>query len=1036
MMAMMAKERSEEAENAKVVRVRIKKKFKKKEGALMSRPEFCPNSSKSFHNHSRTVDNPRGISITNLMKNNDELAKERNSLKSCIANLKAERNAKDQEMMELREELAYVRRAQVDPGMVEEEVKKALSLVLDPLKTVLTKSLDNVASRLTEALTIGNNKGGQGRGSSTAASRQTDMRIGTPINRAPQSTRGWTIYHDPTTAAETTAQTSVPNEMSTTSNTEVGRSKFDLTNIGELDESRAEESVMDFSGLENSLAEESSSRNSLADDDTQEIFGENEPFPENSSDSFSESLFLQKPLACSTLSSLVNTSIETSPNPAVSPRVNAANPAVSPRVNAASCMNKLKAQSEDLQSKNKLLRRKSSPTPSPPVCRISVSSVKQPEETLKERDSRMSNEQPIPKPPKSPVSCRLPPPAPPFSCPPVVRNAILVPSKHDSSRLSRLPGTLLKDAAISNILRPEEEASQTPVQTSVSRTADGTLPTISKNNSTPAATDPGAPSLAADAKKTEEGSSKLPCDPLRSIVSEPLEKGLEVQQSDLFLLLQVSPPVSSSDNVKSVPSMSTGLSIISVPSPIPVSSSSSSDSSSYKSSSSRSTPPSDVSKGTTPSPDIAAVTANIKPDNGFSFGSVSKTSAISGLGDSNSSKLFSSTLPVSTVISIPVISKDSTSSTSSLSFGSSTITPEITSAKSSLSSLQKPTASSGISLVKDDPKESSTVPFGSATSKSSTPPESKTAVAPSVLGQAATVVSSASSASIFSSFGSKEGSPFESLPKATSSSDVVSSSVDTVSSSSKPSVFIATETAPVALTSDPKSAASSVFATPKTSSSSVFGTGSSASIFGSKSSVFGTSSSSESTEAKSVIGFTSTVASTTTPSSIFSTAATASVFEGSASSVTSVFGKASTSTTASSVFGSSVETKDSDELTDAECVDLEPRKEKGRGRSVKNSNAKRILGQHDCPVCGKSYRLKSTLKTHLVIHSTQKPFKCEDCKKEFNYKCNLMQHTKKCHSTITDNPTRGPLGPFKGNFSSFFLFSSFVFSSSDCQTEN
>merc|ERR1712066_1128269 len=40
-------------------------------------------------------------------------------------------------------------------------------------------------------------------------------------------------------------------------------------------------------------------------------------------------------------------------------------------------------------------------------------------------------------------------------------------------------------------------------------------------------------------------------------------------------------------------------------------------------------------------------------------------------------------------------------------------------------------------------------------------------------------------------------------------------------------------------------------------------------------------------------------------------------------------------------------TKDSDELTDAECVDLESRKEKGKTSkklSVRNSNAKRTLG--------------------------------------------------------------------------------------------
>ena len=76
----MAKERSEEAESAKVAN-RKKKKVKKKEGAPMSRPKFCPNSSKSVHNHSRTVHNPRGISVSKLKKNNEELAKALNSHK-------------------------------------------------------------------------------------------------------------------------------------------------------------------------------------------------------------------------------------------------------------------------------------------------------------------------------------------------------------------------------------------------------------------------------------------------------------------------------------------------------------------------------------------------------------------------------------------------------------------------------------------------------------------------------------------------------------------------------------------------------------------------------------------------------------------------------------------------------------------------------------------------------------------------------------------------------------------------------------------
>lgn len=54
-----------------------------------------------------------------------------------------------------------------------------------------------------------------------------------------------------------------------------------------------------------------------------------------------------------------------------------------------------------------------------------------------------------------------------------------------------------------------------------------------------------------------------------------------------------------------------------------------------------------------------------------------------------------------------------------------------------------------------------------------------------------------------------------------------------------------------------------------------------------------------------------------------------------------------------------------------------------------------------CHICGKEFSRPSTLKTHIVVHSQAKPFKCTylDCNKSYNVKSNLRRHEKKhkCH---------------------------------------
>ena len=52
---------------------------------------------------------------------------------------------------------------------------------------------------------------------------------------------------------------------------------------------------------------------------------------------------------------------------------------------------------------------------------------------------------------------------------------------------------------------------------------------------------------------------------------------------------------------------------------------------------------------------------------------------------------------------------------------------------------------------------------------------------------------------------------------------------------------------------------------------------------------------------------------------------------------------------------------------------------------------------HQCKVCQRTFNRRSTLRTHMRVHSTDRPFKCPQCEKTFKDKQTLKGHVNVIH---------------------------------------